>query len=114
MLRRALSRLVLALLPVALLLPLPAIAGIARVPTIERSVDADAVVANGTHQHQKQVASSSTQWTDEEDDPKRIARASEILTWAPITSSHRPARPSDVLPSTQPTCARLPRGPPSS
>jgi hypothetical protein len=106
--------LVLALLPLALLFPLPAIAGTARAPAIEQGVDANAAVANGSRQHQKQVGSNSTLWTDEEDDPKRIARASDVPTWDPITSSHRPARASDVLPSTQPTCARLPRGPPSS
>ena len=113
MLLRAGSWLLTAFLPLALLLALLlGSAGAAQVPAIERFADVGAAVANRPLHRHDQAVSRWTQWTDEEDDPDRIACASAIATWDPVASSDRPARASAVLRGTHSACAPLPRGPP--
>ena len=115
MLRRVWSWLLPALVPLALLLAVPqANACDPKVPFLERGREAGTSVANRPLHHHRQVAVGSTQWTDDRDDPDRIARAGATVTRAPVTSSARPTPASDVAGGTRPPCAHFPRGPPSA
>jgi len=114
MLRRAFPWVLPALLALTFAVPTGSADGVHTI-AIKRRADAGAVsIASTPLHHNDEAASGWSQWTEEKDDPDRIAQASAITAWAPVTLSVPPCRASDVLRRTRPACTAFPRGPPSA